>query len=111
MREPLLHELASSSSPADAGPDRKSYSDGMRLERLPGWVVDNDASVREEVAPYVDATMAARWDATRRCCRAARDMLRFHRDPARALEYRDPLPPSSVAALRRLRDACDVPAG
>ena len=77
----------------------------MRLERLPGWVIDNDSSVREEVGPYVGLTMAQRWDATRRCCRAAASMLRFHRDPARALDHRDPLPESSVRALARLRAA------
>lgn len=83
----------------------------MRLERLPGWVIDNDASVREEVAPFVQASMAARWAATRRCSRAARAMLRFHRDPARALGHQDPLPPGSVAALRRLRETRSRPPG
>ncbi|HUH06116.1 MAG TPA: hypothetical protein VML75_29205, partial [Kofleriaceae bacterium] len=82
-----------------------AYSDVVRLERLPGWVIDNDVSVRDEVAPFVGATMAARWEATRRCCRAAATMLRFHRDPERALAYRDPLPESAVAALRRLRSS------
>jgi len=75
----------------------------MRLAKLPGWVIDNDASVREEVAPFTQATTAERWDATRRCCRAAASMLRFHRNPSRALDHRDPLPPSSVSLLQRLR--------
>jgi hypothetical protein len=76
----------------------------VRLERLPGWVIDNDESVREEVAPYGSATMAERWDATRRCCRGASAILRFHRDPAHVLAARDPLPPSSITALERLRE-------
>ena len=75
----------------------------MRLEKLPGWVVDNSASIREEVAPYVGMTMSERWEATKRCCRAAATMLKFHRDPARALEYSDPLPESTRRALERLR--------
>ena len=75
----------------------------MRLERLPGWVVDNDASVRDEIAPYRGLSMAERWAATQRCCRAAMRMLAFHPDPGPALAYRDPLPESTVAALARLR--------
>jgi hypothetical protein len=75
----------------------------MRLERLPGWVVDNATSVRDEVAPYVAMTRSERWAATRRCCQAAAAMLRFHRDPRRALEHRDPLPESTRRALDRLR--------
>lgn len=76
---------------------------GVRLEKLPGWVIDNDTSVHEEVAPFKQATMAERWGATNRCCRAAASMLRFHREPGRVLAHRDPLPGSSLALLRRLR--------
>ena len=75
----------------------------MRLERLPGWVIDNDASVRDEVAPYLGRSMAERWLATRRCCRAAMRMLAFQPDPRPALAYRDPLPDGTTAALARLR--------
>ncbi|HVV82472.1 MAG TPA: hypothetical protein VHE35_05305 [Kofleriaceae bacterium] len=66
-------------------------------------MIENDASIREEVAPFVDRSMAERWDATRRCCRAAMRMLAFQPDPRPALAYRDPLPESTVAALARLR--------
>jgi hypothetical protein len=75
----------------------------VRLETIPGWIVDNDTSVRDEVQPFVNASMAERWRATRRCARAARRMLSFHPDPSLALEHRDPLPSSSVEALARLR--------
>jgi len=78
---------------------------GMRLERLPGWVVDNDTSVRREVSPYIGMTMAERWEVTRRCCRSARSLLRFHGDPQRALDHCDRLPESSIRALERLRAA------
>jgi hypothetical protein len=77
----------------------------VRLDKLPGWVVDNDSSVRAEVAPFVGATMAERWAATRKCARAAVTMLRFNSNPQRARAYRDPLPASSVELLRRLRSA------
>ncbi len=79
----------------------------MRLERLPGWVVDNDDSVRAEVAPHVGQSMAARWQATRRCCRAAMRMLAFQPDTRPALAYRDPLPVSTLTALTRLRQVRD----
>lgn len=75
----------------------------MRLERLPGWVIDNETSVREEVAPYVDMSMAERWRATRRCCEAAIAMLRFHREPESILAHVDPLPESTLRVLARLR--------
>lgn len=77
----------------------------MRLSKLPGWVVDDETSVRAEVEAWVDATAAQRWEATRRCARAAAAMLRFHRDRTRALEWVDPLPASTIQALARLRSA------
>lgn len=77
----------------------------VTLERLPGWVVDNATSVRQEVAPYVDATAAERWAATRQCCRAALTVLRYHFDPSRALAFVDPVPESTHRALERLRRA------
>ena len=81
----------------------------MRLEKLPGWVADNAASIREEVAPYLCMTMSERWEATRRCCRAAAAMLGFQRDPGRAREYRDPLPASTRRALERRRRSMATP--
>jgi hypothetical protein len=77
----------------------------MRLQRLPGWVVDNETSVNEEAAPYVGMTTAERWAATRRCCEAAAVMLRFSRNPEAGLAHRDALPASSVEVLARLRRA------
>jgi hypothetical protein len=74
------------------------------LQRLPGWVVDNETSIGSEVAPFVSASDADRIEATRRCCRGAMTMLRFHDDPTQALEWVDPLPETSVAALARLRN-------
>ncbi len=75
----------------------------MRLERLPGWIVDDDTSVREEVADYVDLPPERLWELTKRCARSAMWALSFHEDPRAALEAREPLPASTVAALARLR--------
>lgn len=85
------------------GPSWCGVGSSMRLQALPGWVVDNETSVVAEAAAYVPMTMAERWEATRRCCASASTMLRFNRDPAAVLAYRDPLPASTVLALRRLR--------
>jgi hypothetical protein len=82
---------------------RVALAYGMRLDALPGWVVDNASSVREEAAPFARMTMAERWEATRRCCEAASVILGFHRNPAAALAHRDALPEHSVSALCRLR--------
>jgi hypothetical protein len=73
------------------------------LPRLPGWVVDNETSIRSEVAPFVAASDAERIEATRRCCRGAMAMLRFCERPREVLDRVDPLPATSVAALARLR--------
>ena len=73
------------------------------LPRLPGWVVDNETSIQREVAPFVSASDAERIDATRRCCRGAMTMLRFHPHPRTILDRIDPLPATSVNALARLR--------
>ena len=75
----------------------------MKLDRLPGWVVDNATSVRREAEPYRDLTPAARWEITHRCCRAALSLLRRSPHAAQALNLVDPLPPSTVLALARLR--------
>lgn len=77
----------------------------MTLAKLPGWVIDADASVREDVADWVNATPAERWDATQRCARAAARLLRFHADPERARAWVDPVPESTTIALARLRAA------
>jgi hypothetical protein len=81
------------------------YAPRVRLAKLPGWAVDDEASVRAEVADWVDATPAQRWEATRRCARGAAAILRFHADPSRALEWVDPLPETTRRALERLRSA------
>lgn len=75
----------------------------MRLEKLPGWVVDDVTSVREEMAPYVGASPASLWRHTEDCARDAMWAVRASPLAARVLAYQDPLPASTLAALARLR--------
>lgn len=77
----------------------------MRLAKLPGWVVDDVESVRDEVAPYRDATPAELWRHTEDCARDAMWAVRASGIPERVLASEDPLPESTVIALARLRGA------
>lgn len=76
---------------------------------LPKWVVDNRTSVEREAAAYRHLTPQARGRATAAACRSAARQLASRPDRARLLEYRDPLPESTVAILRRLRAAYRPP--
>jgi len=83
---------------------KRRYHDGVRIEKLPGWVVDDVTSVREEMAPYVDTSAAERWRITEGCAADAMWAVRASGMPARVLAQVDPLPESSVRALARLRE-------
>jgi hypothetical protein len=72
--------------------------------RLPPWVVDNRTAVEREVARYRDLTREERIRAVATACRAAARQLAHRADRRRVLDYRDPLPVSTVEALRRLRN-------
>lgn len=73
------------------------------LAKLPGWVVDDRTSVREEVAEWAGLSPAERWQLAVRCSRDAMwaASASGHRD--RILSHVDPLPESTVVALSRLR--------
>jgi hypothetical protein len=73
------------------------------LTRLPGWVVDDAASVRAEVAEWVGLSPAQRWRLARACARDAMWAARAGGMRQRVLDQVDPLPESSIAALARLR--------
>jgi hypothetical protein len=73
------------------------------LTKLPGWVVDDAASVRAEVAEWVGLSPVERWQLARKCARDAMWAARASGMRQRILEQVDPLPESSVAALARLR--------
>jgi uncharacterized damage-inducible protein DinB len=75
------------------------------LAKLPGWVIDDDASVREEVAEWKGLSPAERWKLAHLCARDAIWAARISGDLQRILDYVDPLPESTVTALERLRRA------
>ncbi len=75
----------------------------MRIEKLPGWVIDDEASVRREVAPYVGATPEELWRHTEDCAKDAMWAVRASGMAERVLAQEDPLPESTIRALRRLR--------
>ena len=70
---------------------------------MPGWVVDDTTSVREEVAEWIGTTPAERWRLATLCARDAMWAIKASGNPRRILEHVDRLPESTVAALERLR--------
>lgn len=73
------------------------------LPKLPGWVIDDVASVREEVKEWRGTTPAQRWHLARACARDAMWAMRAGGMASRIASHVDPLPESSVRALERLR--------
>jgi len=73
------------------------------LDVLPGWVVDDVTSVFSEVASYRDATPEELWHHTEDCAADAMWAVRASPFPERVLACLDPLPESTIMALRRLR--------
>jgi hypothetical protein len=71
---------------------------------LPGWVVDDVASVRAELAEWAGLSAQDLWRLERLCARDAMWAARASGNPGRALDYVDPLPESTVRALERLRN-------
>jgi hypothetical protein len=75
----------------------------VRLEKLPGWVVSDEESVRSDVARHVGMTPAELWREVEDCAKDAMWAVRASPFPERVLAYQEPLPESSVRALARLR--------
>jgi hypothetical protein len=73
------------------------------LPKLPGWVVDDVTSVREEVKEWRGMTAAQRWRLARVCSRDPIWAARASGIAERILDRTDPLPDSSIRALERLR--------
>ena len=73
--------------------------------QLPGWVVDDVTSVREEVEDWRGLKPAELWRLARACTRDAMWAARASGIKGRILDHVDPLPESSVRALERLRNA------
>lgn len=70
---------------------------------LPSWIVEDAVSIRREVAPYVNASAAELWKLTEACARDAMWAIEACDVPERAMAHRDPLPESTIKALKRLR--------
>lgn len=75
------------------------------LRKLPGWIVDDVSSVRQEVEEWRHMSAAEVWRLAVLCSRDAIWATRAGGDPTRVLAHVDPLPESSIVALRRLRSA------
>ena len=73
------------------------------LSKLPGWVVDEDASVRAEVAEWRGLSPSQLWRLAELCARDAMWAARASGQPQRILDHVDPLPETTIAALTRLR--------
>ena len=70
---------------------------------LPGWIVDDAASVCSEAEPYSKMTEEQRLSLLAMACRAAAKIVLSREDAVAVLAYEDPLPESSRRALERLR--------
>jgi len=75
----------------------------MRDQALPRWIVDEDESIRGEMARYVNASPAELWRLTEACARDAMWALAASDVRDAALAYQEPLPRSTQLALERLR--------
>ncbi len=74
----------------------------------PALVIDDATSVDEEAVPYRDLSDAQRARVLAAVCRAAARILRSRPDRDAVIEYVDPLPSSTIAALDRLRRRRDT---
>ncbi len=70
---------------------------------LPKWAKDNRTAVLEEAAPYVGMSHEQRVEVLRRVVQSGARQLDARADRARLLEFRDPMPKSSIEGLARLR--------
>jgi len=73
------------------------------MATLPGWVVDDVTSVRAEVAEWAGLGKAELWQLARLCARDAMWAVNASGNRERILAHVDPLPPSTLNALDRLR--------
>jgi hypothetical protein len=75
----------------------------VSAKKLPGWVVDDETSIRREVAEWIGLTPAELWRLAQLCSRDVMWAARASGDPQRVLGREDPLPQSTIDALARLR--------
>lgn len=81
------------------------------LPKLPGWVVSDEESLRDEVRDLVGTTPAERWQQAVLLSRDAMWAVRASGMAERVLLHEDPLPESTIRALARLRLAAGWPHG
>ena len=65
--------------------------------------IDPEEDLRAEAADYIGMTPEQRGQLVAAACRGAAALLAARSDAHKALEWRDPLPDSSVKTLARLR--------
>jgi hypothetical protein len=70
---------------------------------LPKWAKDNRSAVLDEAAEYVSLSAEQRVELLRKVLQAGARQLASRADRAALLEFRDPLPKSSIELLARLR--------
>lgn len=66
-------------------------------------MIDNESSVREEVAEWKGLTPTELWRLAHLCARDAVWAARVSGNPQRILDQVDPLPENALSALARLR--------
>ena len=81
------------------------------MSLLPGWVVDDVTSVKNEVAEWRGLTPAQLWRLAELCGRDAMWAIRASGRRDAVLAREDPLPESSILALQRLRRQAGWPRG
>jgi hypothetical protein len=75
------------------------------VSQLPGaFRRTHEEALRDEVAEAAGTTPSERAEILVSLCRLAVEQILQHPDPARVLDYQDPIPASSKAALQRLRE-------
>jgi len=84
---------------------RYTTSGMTTIHALPGWVIDDEQSVRDECEEYVSMPAEQKMRLLAALLADAARILAARADAQRALDWVDPLPESSVRALDRLRAA------
>lgn len=74
-----------------------------RLSKLPGWALSEEEGARAEAERWASMSAAELWREVEDCARDAMWAVRASPFPDRVLAYEEPLPESTIVALRRLR--------
>lgn len=78
---------------------------------LPGWVISGAESARDKARQSRDLSLEERLRASEAVCATAAYMLALNPKRTRVLQWVDPVPESTVAALERLRASAARPWG